>query len=504
MNPGGLLDAPSAERFGFAWLRAAVAPVSAYGARAFAHLHAYNPGEERAASERARAVEARARNMPAERVGATLSAIARLPDVASIVTRASIGEVLDDPDFYELLQFCACVEAFDGIPNEATRAVRSALLPGRIDAGAFYLADAFDDALHEDRNAMMEAQAEFEAVRGRERTAAARALNRDEINGDEFIVMRADLHAALPPGVRVVREAATYFSCALEYGAPALEALQKREKAVAAAADAEARARARLSSIVRENAGGLDAAANALAALDVMLAAVRYTQRHHCAAAQILERPMLAFEGGRFPPTAEHLESALRQFVPVDLALNGPAVITGPNMGGKTVAMQTCGFIALAAAFGLPVPARTARVALFDRIAWLGVGRDERFDGLLSSFAVEMVALKDVLDDGKHRLAVFIDEFARTTSPAEGAALTIALLERLREYEACGVAATHLPGIAKTAQVPHFAVRDYQIMKVEGEEEPSGDAIALAQSLGLDANFIASARRALKGSKWIP
>jgi DNA mismatch repair protein MutS2 len=503
MKLDGLIDDQSAERLGFAWLEAAIAPVSAYGARAFAQLRPYRPGEERAAFERATEIEGRARSLSSDRVGATLGAIAALPDIAPIVARAAIGEVLDDPDFYELLHFCEGVQALDGIGNASTRAVAAALSPGQFAAGAFCLADAFDDALNAARSAMSDAQAEFEAVRGRERAAVAASLGRDEIAGDEFIVMRGDLHGSLPAGVRVLREAATYLSCALELGEASLQALQRRDAAISAVADVEARARRRLSETARDNAVGLNAAVDVLAALDVTLAAVRYTQRYRCTVAEIAKTPALAFEAARFLPLEEQLERASMRFVPIDLALKGPAVITGPNMGGKTVAMQTCGFITLAAAFGLPVPAQNARVALFDRIAWLGVGRDEPHDGLLSSFAIEIVALKSVLDAGVRSLAVFIDEFARTTSPAEGSALTVALLERLNETNARGLAATHLPGVAKAAQVPHFAVRDYHIVEVEGDEASDGEAIALAQSLGMDERFIAAAHEALKGTAWI-
>lgn len=503
MKLHGLLDDQSAERLGFLWLRSAVAPVSAYGERRFSELRPYRAGEERLASERARGIAQRADAMDPESVEGGLTVIAGLPDVAAIVARAAIGDVLEDADFYELLHFCHGAERLDGIANAATRVVASALAPGRCAGSAFYLADAFDDALSAARSAMSDAQAELEAVRGRERAAAAQALGRDEIAGDEFIVMRTDLRGPLPPGVRVQREAATYLSCALEYGTPSLQALERREAAIASVADAEARARRRLSAIVHDHAAGLNDATDAIGALDVTMSAVRYAQRYRCTAPECVEEPVLAFQAGRFLPLQEQLERAGRSFVPIDFALDGSAVVTGPNMGGKSVAMQTCGFIALAAAFGLPVPAQRARVGLFDRIAWLGIGREEQFDDLLSSFATEIVTLKAILDSGADRLAIFVDEFARTTSPGEGIALTVALLERLREMRACAVAATHLPGIAKAAQVRHFAVRDYRIMEVEGDEQSDGEAIALAQSLGMDGRFISAAQRALKGTAWI-
>jgi DNA mismatch repair protein MutS2 len=499
---GELLDEQSAERVGFAWLRSAVAPVSAYGERAFAHVRPYRTGEQHAAVRRARAIDEAARTMPADRVGASLRTIAALPDVGAIVSRAAIGEALEDADFYEVLNFCEGVEPLERIANVATQAVAAALSPGRFENNAFYLADAFDDELRAARSMAADTQAEFEAVRGRERAAATRALGREEISGDEFIVMRADLQGSLPSGVRVLREAATYLLCALEYGDTTLQAAQRSEAASDTVARAEARVRERLSAIVSKHAAALNSAADAVAQLDVTLSAVRYTQRYRCTPAEIVDEPALAFNAGRFLPLEEQLERAGRTFVPIDLALHGPAVITGPNMGGKTVAMQTCGFIALAAAFGLPVPAGQARTALFDRIAWLGVGREERRDGLLSSFAVEIVTLKATMDYGARRLAVFVDEFARTTSPAEGMALTVALLERLHEMGACGLAATHLPGVAKAAQVDRFAVRDFHIRAGQGDERSDGEAIALAQSLGMDEAFVAAAQRALKGMAW--
>ena len=128
-------------------------------------------------------------------------------------------------------------------------------------------------------------------------------------------------------------------------------------------------------------------------------------------------------------------------------------------MGGKSVALRTCGFVAVCAAFGLPVPAARARLGLFDRIAWLGIGREEPMGGLLSSFAREVLALKELLTSDAVRLLVLADEFARTTNPREGKALVVALLERLRARGACGLAATHLEGVAEAAGARHFAVR---------------------------------------------
>ncbi len=259
-----------------------------------------------------------------------------------------------------------------------------------------------------------------------------------------------------------------------------------------------------------------------LVELDVLVAAARFTKRYDCVPAEIVPEPMLAFEQARFLPLAVELAAAGRAFTPLDIDLRDAAVLTGPNMGGKSVCLQTCGFVALCAAFGFPVPAARARAGLFDQIAWLGVGRDDHIGGLLSSFAREVVRLKEILERKAPRVLALIDEFARTTTPHEGKALLVALLARLRERRACGMLATHLSGVAASAGVRHFAVRglrgipkrpaapqldealqalaasmDYTIGEVTADDVWGADAIALTALLGLDDEFVEAAYRAL-------
>lgn len=532
MKSGDLLDASSAQVIGFEWLAKAVAPVCAYGDRIFSELLPFHAGDEAAAHERAQRIASAAAALDAERLDAIRAALAQLPDASGAVARASMDDLLDDPQFLELQRFCTTVERVEhllaawpqreAIGNAGVRAVAAALAPGSRNERGFYLADAFDVELKRARERLERAQAELDSARGRERQSAARALQRDEIAGDEFIVMRDDVPGALPSGVRVVRESPTYRLCALEYGEASLAALQRRDAAAAVAGQTEEGLRARLAAIVREHGAALENAAAAIGRLDVMLAAARFTQRYRCVPAEIVAEPVLAFSQARFLPLEAELEAVGRRFVPLDLELSDVAVLTGPNMGGKTVCLQTCGFVALCAAYGLPAPAVSPRTALFDRIAWLGLGREAQTGGLLSSFAREVLDLKAILGQDSPRLLILADEFARTTTPHEGKALLIALLERLRERRACGMAATHLAGIASAAGVRHFAVRgvrgvprraaaedpgealsaladamDYTIAEVAGDERPRADAIALTALLGMDEAFVEAAYQAL-------
>lgn len=530
MKSAPVCDAATARALGFDWLVDAVRPAGAYGERVFAELRPFSRGCEFEARERAQAVERLARSGDA-RLDALVDTLRGAPDVSGPVARTSMGEDLDDADFLEIQRWCDAVartdELLDGIRegagNDGTRSVRDTLERGRSGRLGFYLADEFDPELAPARAELQRRQAEFDTMRGRAVQRAARALGRDDLTGNEFVVMRASLRSALPGGVRVLRESPTYLLCELDYGEDELSALARRDDAAAVLAACEERARAQLSHAIGERSGELNAAMAALGEIDVLVAAARFSKRYECRPAEIVAGAALAFESARFLPLAVQLDADGRGFAPLDLDLHDVAVLTGPNMGGKSVCLQTCGFVALCAAFGLPVPAVRARVALFDDVSWVGAGiDDEGAGGLLSSFAREVVRVRDVLGRSAPQRLVLIDEFARTTTPAEAKALLIALLERLRSLHACGLAATHLDGIARAAGVRHFAVRglhgaaarvregdlhaalralaaamDYSIAEVSDDSARSSDALELAILLGLDDRLVEEARRHL-------
>ena len=387
-----LLDGAAAHVLEFEWLRAAVAPVSPYGDRIFEDLRPFAAGEERTAQARAQRVAAVSQRAGAERIDAVRGVLRDVPDATPAIARAAIGGVLGDPSLLELRRFGAAIARIDALladdpplANAAVLKLREMLDAGQDRENEFYLSDAFDESLGAARRELMQAQAELDAARGRESERAARELGRTEL-GEEFIVMRAEHSGPLPQGVRVMREAPTYFLCTLEYGDAALAALRRRDDAAAAIAAAEESVRDRISDLVRSEARGLEAAAAALGELDVLFAAAHFAHRFGCLPATIVDRPALAFEGARFLPLEAALATAGRPFVPLEIELHDAAVLTGPNMGGKSVALRTCGFVAVCAAFGLPVPAARARLGLFDRIAWLGIGREEPMGGLLVVF----------------------------------------------------------------------------------------------------------------------
>jgi DNA mismatch repair protein MutS2 len=534
VKPGRLFDATSAQAIGFPWLRAALAPAGPYGEAIFAQLEPFAPGAQAAASQRAARIARIAATFDDPALDAMREIARAVPDANPTIARAAMGDLLEDANFLELQRFfnaCERLDALTGASQDLPRTMSGPLLacaralqPGRARRSGFYLDDAFDPALGQARAALRQAQAEYDAAQGRTHAAIAAALDR-EISLPEFIVMRADIAGQLPAGVRVVRETPTYFLCELDADESVLAALRRRDAAAANVAQAEEGVRAKLSSTVREHGAALEADARAFGEADVLISAARFARAQRCTVATIDTDGKLAFKGGRFAPLERELAATGRSFTPIDLELDGIAVLTGPNMGGKSVALRTCGFIAACAAFGLPVPATSAQVTLFQEIVWLGVGagEDETSGGLLSSFAREVVRLRDTLANRARPRLVLLDEFARTTSPREGKALLIAVIARLQTEHACGLAATHLGGIAEAAGTRHYAVRglrgipqrpatddlaqalktlassmDYTLEEVRGPRAREADAIALASLLGVDADVIEAAQRAME------
>lgn len=532
-----VLDEAAAVAADARWLQAELAPATAPGRRAAAAVRPFRPGEEPAARSRAAGIAAMAEGTAPDRMIVMRTVLRGVPDALPALEAAAAGTVLDDAGLLEVLRFLdGAVQIETALPSPGVqglavgrllRELRGRLESGRAGNMGFYLADTFSDELTQARGDARRAQAAYDSARGRLCESVASALGREDVSDDEFIVMRAAV-AALPAGVRVIREAPTYYLCKVQLDAAALESLQRRDAADEAVARAETAVRADLSEAVARAADALENLCAALGEFDVLLASAAFAQRYACSAPVIVDEPRLAFRSARLLPLAAELEQSGGRYEPISLDISDVAVLTGPNMGGKSATLRTCAFVAALSAFGLPVPAEAVSISLFDRVAWVG-GAGEEPGGLLSSFAHEIVRLNDVLCAAtpagrlvRYRPLLLADEFARTTTPREGTALTLALVEWLRATGWIGLLATHLSGVANRAGIRHFVVRglrstpvvpagagleqalralansmDYGLEEVHGTSEPSGDAIALARLLGLNGDLLAHAAAVL-------
>ena len=177
-------------------------------------------------------------------------------------------------------------------------------------------------------------------------------------------------------------------------------------------------------------------------------------------------------------------------------------VISGPNTGGKTVALKTVGLAALAAQSGIPVAAQTAELPLFDHVL-ADIGDEQSIAANLSTFSAHMLNLRSMLAAVTENSLVLVDELGTGTAPEEGAALAVALLEEFRSHRCLTLATTHhdrLKAYASTTAGVLNAAVEFDSVNLRPTYRllvgvPGGSSgIAIAERLGLPERVLDRAR----------
>ncbi|MCU1231837.1 MAG: recombination and strand exchange inhibitor protein [Acidobacteria bacterium] len=202
-------------------------------------------------------------------------------------------------------------------------------------------------------------------------------------------------------------------------------------------------------------------------------------------------------------------EPSERKAIPMGVELNRQRtalVVSGPNAGGKTVALKTTGLLIAMAMSGLPVPAAEGTIIPFIDSLHVLIGDDQSVLEHLSTFSAYLVRLKRVLDRATERSLVLLDELGSGSEPEEGSALAAAVIENLLERGSLMIVTTHLSALKS------FAVNDTRIVNASMEfDSATGQptyrmiagipgrsrAIDVAKMIGLPDSVIASARERL-------
>jgi len=272
------------------------------------------------------------------------------------------------------------------------------------------------------------------------------------------------------------------------------------------AGELEAEVRRDLSRQLAPFATAIEQAQLALARIDVSLAKAMQMRSMGLTFPVISTDGTSRYEAMFHPQVKSALATHGRAFQPVDIAYGmEPTLITGANMGGKTVVLKTLTLCQLLFQFGFGIPAATARIAVKDEI-YFCIGDEQSVEKGLSSFAAEMKKIDAVIKASREnrKLLALIDEPARTTNPTEGTALVTALLKVLADKDMSLVLTTHYdiePCGARCLRVKGFenGEMDYRLVEVQDGEVPH-EALNIAQSLGIDTEWINMARSLIEAA----
>jgi len=275
---------------------------------------------------------------------------------------------------------------------------------------------------------------------------------------------------------------------------------------------------------LRRETDAMEANLRAVGQFDLLQAKARLANRLDAVVPKLNEEGRIDLHEGRNPVLELHFQSLGdeadapdwapdaeggaedREVVPLDLTLGDDfhtLVITGPNAGGKTVAMKTVGLFSLMLAFGVPIPvAPHSSFPLFDRIM-ADIGDEQSIEDDLSTFSSHVSNLRHMLQAAGDNSLVLIDEAGTGTDPDEGGALAQAVLERLTAVGARTIATTH----QGTLKVYAHQTEGVENGSMEFDQETlrptyryqegvpgSSYAFEIAQRMGLDDELLDRAR----------
>ena len=306
------------------------------------------------------------------------------------------------------------------------------------------------------------------------------------------------------------------------------EFVQAAEELNAEIEQEEERVREMLSRKIAEKEAVLLENCEKMGALDLALARAIYAMKHDLTKPEITEEHVIAFEDGRNLQVEDIIREKGKTFCPISLSLaDGVTMITGANMGGKTISLKLAGQIPILAQYGFFVPAKHAKIGLSNYMQIL-IGDSQSVERGLSSFGSEMEELKEILDKGQERSLILIDEIASGTNPTEGTALTKSLVDYLIEKPYISLITTHFESVTERKDIVNMQVRgladcnftllnreiqhanrrdriniiskymDYRLYRVDSEAQVPKEALSIAAMLGINKEIIEGAKKYMK------
>lgn len=265
---------------------------------------------------------------------------------------------------------------------------------------------------------------------------------------------------------------------------------------------------AEFSEMLRARKSELVGSTEILSELDLVFARAEFARAYDCCLPEFLSTPGLVLKDARHPLLEKSLRAQKKKPVPITIELSEPKklmIVSGPNTGGKTVALKTAGISVLMAQAGLPVAAGEARLHIFHRVL-ADIGDQQSIQANLSTFSAHIANIQSMVQVAARDDLVLLDEIGASTEPNEGAALAIAILEHFRGCGAVTFVTTHHSRLkAYAAETPQALNASMEFD--EATLEPTyrlisglpgkSSGIDTAERLGLDPGIVRKARSLL-------
>ena len=343
--------------------------------------------------------------------------------------------------------------------------------------------------------------------------AALRKLSGEGSTQDDLITIRGE-RFVIPVRAELKRRVTGVIHGASSSGQTVyvepLETIEQNNELVRLIEEEQAEIHRIFVALTRQVAGyahSLVEGARVLALVDSLLARARFARDFHCVGPGFGQE-RLHIEGARHPLLEKRLRATGGKIVPLVLELTADErqlIISGPNTGGKTVALKTTALLAMMAQAGIPVPADAASFPVFT--AFLAdIGDAQSIEAALSTFSAHITNLDRLSRLADARSLVLLDELGSSTDPEEGAALAVAVAHYFLKAGAWTLISTHhtslkvyaanTPGVRNAAAGvdERTLVPNYQFhLGVPG----ASAGIQTAERLGLNAAIIAAARERL-------
>ncbi|MCU4156255.1 hypothetical protein J1N10_09720 [Carboxylicivirga sp. A043] len=390
---------------------------------------------------------------------------------------------------------------------------------------AFYLSSAYSPKLKQLRNEINSANQQLNTIR-QDVLLIIKEKYQIDFKGRDFVLLNKKQLVEMDVN-ELIHE---FYDSQLvkikpAFGKPYLDKLVEKEQLLIEETKAEKQVMIELSNKVNQQKTNLAAAVEAIKLLDIHLAKARLANTLKLVK-PVINAKTLSVSNGRFYPLWEKHSTKGLDYTPLTVGFESNTILlSGSNMGGKTVLFKTIAFLQLLTQMGFYVPAKHFHTRLFNHIHILGNEINDSVEGL-SSFGQEIYQLTQALKPAHTRL-IIVDELAKTTNATEAKAILYAVLRYVQKNqlltgffsthfinlpEIKGVVKYRMKGLNKEAYAAHCnqqsddlnekiglinTFMQYEITKDTGETK-SNDALTIAGMLGLHEEILMNANNYLE------